>query len=101
MNFLASVLFQNAIAHYTITEEEEGVFLARLQHFSGLSDEAPPVQILLMRGIRRWIGSLDNPEVLEALGHAIDTMATSGTPSRPLSLSLPLQPKEQLPATDS
>lgn len=101
MNCSASVLFQKAIAHYTITEEEEGVFLAQLQHFSGLSEETPPVQILLMRGIRRWIGSLDNQEVLDALGHAIDTVATSGIPTTSQSLPSTLHQQEQLSADNS
>ncbi|MBB1286567.1 hypothetical protein HRH25_19450 [Flavisolibacter sp. BT320] len=95
MNCRASVLFQNAIAHYTITEEEEGVFLAHLQHFSGLSEETPPLKILLMRGIRRWIGSLDNQQVLDALGHAIDKKSTWAAPAKPLSQVITSNQTEQ------
>ena len=92
----ASVLFRNALAHYTISQEEEGVFLAQLIDYEGKPDYAPPVQILLTRGIRRWIGSFDNQEVLDALGQAIDTadrdMLSFSTVQVPESAQLERQP---------
>ena len=77
MNICASLPFRNALAHFTITQEEDGVYLAQLQHYGGFPEEAPPSKILLIRGIRRWIGSFDDQEVLDALGRIAVTLDTN------------------------
>lgn len=80
MNLSASVQFRNALAHYSLVPEAEGVFLAQLQAYEGNPKDAPPSTILLARGIRRWTGSVDNSEVLEALGQVLEG-STSPDPS--------------------
>lgn len=93
MNLNVSVRFRNALAHYTILREANGVFLAQLEGYEGAPADAPPVSILLIRSLRRWTGSFDNEGVLEALGQAIESVDT--TVAAPLPVSETTQPHQE------
>lgn len=72
MNLSAVVQFRNALAHYTLHREADGVYFAELESYEGQPAKAPPPTIMLTRGVRRWIGSFDNQQVLAELGQVID-----------------------------
>lgn len=76
------VPFQNAPAHYSVLREAEGIFLAVLQHYEGDLLQAPPLRVVLIRGVRNWTGSSDHPELINQLGRAIE-----GAAAAPASLS--------------
>jgi hypothetical protein len=70
----AVVSYGNDFALYHLFPEQEGVYHAELIRFYGSADaEPPPKQILLVKGVRKWIGNFDLPELLNELGQAIET----------------------------
>jgi hypothetical protein len=81
MNLNVSVRFRNALAYFSLHREADGVFFAELAGYEGEPIDAPPATILLIRGVRRWTGSFDNPEVLDELGRAIEA-SVSANPLR-------------------
>jgi hypothetical protein len=73
MELKVVVRFLEAHALYSVTPEGENVFHACLEKYEGAAGVQPPESILLVKGIRRWIGSCDNPSFINELGQAIDT----------------------------
>lgn len=73
MKLSVTVQYKTEVAHYSIIQEAAGVYLASLESFEGPPSEAPPTRIMLVRGIRRWIGSFEHQEILNELGHAIES----------------------------
>ena len=72
MEFNANVKYGNGSACYIIRREIPGIYYAHLIYFDGDKKLAPPQKITLVRGIRQWTGSLDNPGFLNDLGNVIE-----------------------------
>lgn len=72
MELTVVVSYREASARYAIGREAEGLYVATLEHYDGVPTDSPPIHIVLIRGIRRWTGSFDHPDILAALGGAID-----------------------------
>ena len=72
MELYVSVTYFDAIAHYKIIPEEENIFFAELLKYEGSAEHAPPACLLLVKGIRRWLGSEDYQELLNELGNSIE-----------------------------
>lgn len=75
------VMYKGEPAHYSITSEKRGIFNARLLKYEGKNAETPPESILIVRGIRHWTGSYNEPHVIEELGRAIEERNRTGDPA--------------------
>jgi hypothetical protein len=73
MNMHAIVRLDNCLAHYQIEPEAPGVFHAVLQRLVGNPAVEIPSRIILFRSYRRWIGSVDQPLLLEQIGKVIES----------------------------
>ena len=72
MEFEASVEHQGYLAKYRILPEQKNIFLAELTHYSGSTDyNPPPSGLVIIKGVRKWLGSIDSHELVENLGEAI------------------------------
>lgn len=80
MHLDIAVPFQNALAHYSVLRESEGIYLAVLQHFEGPKSQAPPLRIVLIKSIRNWTGSFDHSEFVNQLGRAIEEVSAARPP---------------------
>lgn len=69
----AVVSFGEHFALYHLSSECEGVYQAELVKFYGSPDTAPPQLVLLVKGVRKWIGHPGIPELLNDLGQAIES----------------------------
>jgi hypothetical protein len=78
MELQAIVQYLGDNAHYCITRENQGIYHARLLEYEGAPVVSPPEKVLLIRGIRRWLGSHEEEDFVEDLGRAIDARVRSG-----------------------
>jgi hypothetical protein len=73
MEFEVSVEYQDHLAKYRISPEQKNIFLAELIHYSGCTDyDPPPSGLIIMKGVRKWLGSIDSFKLVESLGEAIE-----------------------------
>lgn len=82
MEMTAVVQYAGNLAQYTITPENNGIYNARLQTYEGKEGPVPPLSITLVRGIRHWVGSFNDPYMVDALGKAIDQRVRGTHPHR-------------------
>lgn len=68
----AVVKYRGALAHYGVTQENEGIFQAQLIRYDGRPDHAPPVKITLVKGLNNWSGSSEKEELVDEIGEIID-----------------------------
>ena len=61
-------------AEYRIVRDKTGnnIYLARLEEYKGPTDFLPPTRVTLTKGIRHWVGSCEDQELIIDLGSAID-----------------------------
>jgi hypothetical protein len=76
MKLEAIVKNEDGVAHFVISHETHGVYRADLIRYEGSPDQAPPSQILLMRGYRHWTGSYSRQDLLQELGQQIDDVVS-------------------------
>lgn len=72
MELTATVQFYGDPAHYTVSQEKEGIYNARLLSYEGPNIMAPPDNVILVRSVRKWSGSYNEQDFIEELGRAID-----------------------------
>ena len=72
MWFSAIANYKGGLAHYKIVRENVDIFNAYLERYDGKSDNIPPQNIILVRGLRHWSGSTDEQSLLDSLGEVID-----------------------------
>ena len=72
MELNANVKYGNGSACFVIRKENPGIYYADLVYFDGSKKLEPPQKITLVRGIRQWTGSFDNPGLLNELGKVIE-----------------------------
>ena len=72
MWFSAIAKFKGALARYNIIQENENVYHAILVKYDGKEEKMPPIDILLIRSVRHWSGSIDDQNLLDELGVVID-----------------------------
>ncbi|HEX2535929.1 MAG TPA: hypothetical protein VHK69_19445 [Chitinophagaceae bacterium] len=80
MDWNAIVPYEGAWAHYSITPESNGIFTARLLKYEGHGGNIPPDNVLLVRSVRRWIGSSDQ-KLIDELGNVIERARDGKDPS--------------------
>jgi hypothetical protein len=73
MELSAVVKHQGALAYYTVLPENQGIYHARLVRYYGSPDSAPPERLLLVKGVRRWLGSCERQDLLDDIGHIIES----------------------------
>jgi len=73
MEIVATIQHKGYEAAYSIQPERPGIYLAKLMTYSGNSKAAPPSVITMIRGPRKWSGSIRMESLLMQLGHQIDT----------------------------
>ena len=71
------VSYGEHFALYELYAEKDGVYNAELVRFYGSPEAAPPKEILLVKGVRKWIGYPGLPELLNELGKAIEYNRTN------------------------
>lgn len=83
MEIKAVVMYRGAIAHYSITQENEGIFTAHLNRYDGRVDHHPPYKLTLIKGLGAWSGSIDDPTLLNNLGRVIEKKVNGADPLFP------------------
>jgi hypothetical protein len=70
----AIVQYREFEARYRIKREklENTIYFALLEDYAGPTDQLPPVRITLTKGIRHWVGSSDDQNLIDELGKVID-----------------------------
>ena len=82
MEVKAVVWYAGKLAHYVITPENSGVYYARLLTFEEQSGPTPPANLILVRGMRHWVGSANEPYLVDELGKVIEYRIRGGDPHR-------------------
>jgi hypothetical protein len=72
MEVTAVVLHGGALAHYDVEVRNDGVCTAHLARFNGRADHTPPQHITLRRDGRRWVSDINDPDLSEDIGYAIE-----------------------------
>ena len=80
MEMTAVVQYLGDLAHYSITPESDGIFSAQLLKYEGPNVVTPPHNLVLVRGVRKWVGSYEEQYFVEELGRAIDERVRDGEP---------------------
>jgi hypothetical protein len=75
MEVTAVVLHDGALAHYEVTIERGGVCTANLSNYRGQFDSTPPQRIVLRKEGRHWVGDVENNNLSEDLGYAVELKA--------------------------
>ena len=74
MEIEAVVNYGEDFAFYQVRAERDGIYQAQLLRFYGSPESAPPTEITLVRGIRKWVGSCSIPQLVNDLGSVIETL---------------------------
>ena len=74
MEFEANVKYGKGRACFKVRKENPGIYFANLIYFEGDKKKAPPETITMVRGIRRWTGSCEDPALLNELGKVIEEL---------------------------
>ena len=72
MEVTAAVLHGGKLAHYDVQIENNGVCTARLSDYKGNPENTPPQRIVLTREGRHWISNVDNRNLVDDLGYAVE-----------------------------
>lgn len=73
MEVTVVVLFRGALAHYSVAEQEQGKFEARLLKYTGSKLNSPPQEFLFRKEGRHCIGSIEEQDLMDDLCHAVQT----------------------------
>lgn len=71
MKITAVVLHKDSLAHYTVSEKEDGSFEAHLLRYSGERRDAPPQMIRFVKDGRHCTGDTDEQELMDELCAAV------------------------------
>jgi hypothetical protein len=72
MSWNVTVKHRGALAFYQIHREGPGLYAATLVHYRGEVVHAPSRDIVLVRGVRQWTGSVEDETLLRQLGTKIE-----------------------------
>lgn len=72
MWFSAIANYKGGLAKYNIIQENENVYHAILVKYDGKEDKTPPSNVVLIRSVRHWSGSIEDQNLLDELGVVID-----------------------------
>ena len=66
------IKFNNSRACFSIHQESEGIFMATLVSFQGKDHNSPPKEIVMVKSVRSWAGSVEDEALLREIGEFID-----------------------------
>ena len=72
MSFIVSIKHKEALAFYKIDYDTPGVYHANLVEYRGSNKHCPPIEIVMLRGITTWTGSIDDKTLLNQLGLSVE-----------------------------
>jgi hypothetical protein len=72
MKLRANIKYNGSSACFVVYRDSPGVYHADLVYFDGDKKISPPLQITLMRGVRKWTGSCEDVDLLNHLGRIIE-----------------------------
>ena len=72
MWFSAIANYKGGLAHYKIIPENFGIYNAYLERYDGKSSNSPAQNIILVRGLKHWSGSIEEQNLLDTIGEVID-----------------------------
>ena len=75
MELKTAIYYRNAYVHYRIKRENKRVYHADLVAFEGSPEDMPSSSLSLMRGFHQWWGSVDDNQLINSIGAAINTLA--------------------------
>lgn len=75
MEVTAVVLHDGALAQYEVTIGQGGVCTAYLSSYRGSSNTMPPQRITLHKEGRHWVSDINNVNLSEDLGYAVELKA--------------------------
>jgi len=78
MDVTAVVLFRSALAHYTVTMNEDGSYEAGLQKYAGTRDNDPPLVVHFKKEGRHCTGDSEEKELMDDLCYAVQAELTKG-----------------------
>jgi hypothetical protein len=73
MEVAVVVIFQKALAHYTVAVREDGTYSAGLTKYKGSRQNEPPHRIWFKKQGRHCIGDIDDQELMDDLDHAVQS----------------------------
>jgi hypothetical protein len=65
MWFSAIANYKGGLAHYKLVRENVGIFNAYLERYDGKSENTPARNIILVRGLKHWSGSINEQGLLD------------------------------------
>jgi hypothetical protein len=71
MDVTAVVLYQGALAYYTVSRQGDGTYVARLLSYGGAQQSEPPQTIHFWSDGRHCNGSIENEELMDDLWLAV------------------------------
>ena len=78
MELNISVSYLGAVANYKVISEHQYLFHAQLLSYDGSLDYSPPpANLVLVKGVRCWLGSFDQQGFINELGNAIEAKMQS------------------------
>lgn len=83
MEMKAVVMYRGGMAHYSITQENEGIYSAHLNRYDGRVDHYPPYKVTLIKGVQNWSGNIEDATLLNNLGRVIEKKINSYDPLFP------------------
>ena len=67
------VRYRGAQAQYRVERDRTGIYQAYLISYDGPAESAPPPRVTLTKGIRNWVGSSSQRELMDEIGRSIET----------------------------
>lgn len=74
----ATINYKGAPAQYSIMEDTKGIYSATLIEYKGNVNNMPSAQLIITKGVRHWIGSIDDDVLINDLGNAVEINVQSG-----------------------
>lgn len=75
MEVTAVVLHDGALAHYDVMIGRGGVCTAYLSSYRGNREHQPPQKVTFRKEGRHWVSDIDNNNLSEDLGYAVELKA--------------------------
>ncbi len=72
MEQMVVVLHEGALAQYSYSQQDQGVYILWLQRYKNSTGQAPPGMLILHKDGRRWFSDGHPKELVEDLGYAIE-----------------------------
>ena len=70
-------LYKGGMAYFRLSKEASGIYFAHLTNYDGATENSPPKEITIIKGIRCWKGSAEDEMLLNQLGSFIENPSQS------------------------